>query len=166
MGVIDDYGYRLNVGIILVNHDNQLFWGRRLGSDAWQFPQGGVKAYETLQETMYRELKEELGLQLEDVKILGITKRWLYYRLPYHMRRHHQKPLCIGQKQKWFLLKLLSNDDKIHLDETDPPEFVAWRWINYWEPIKEIIAFKYMVYKQALSELEPLLDAVLNSREN
>jgi putative (di)nucleoside polyphosphate hydrolase len=75
--MIDKQGYRLNVGIILANRQGKVFLGKRSGSaDAWQFPQGGVQAYETLQETMYRELIEEVGLTAEDVVICGaILKR-------------------------------------------------------------------------------------------
>ena len=137
-----------------MNDDGKVFWGKRPGhKDAWQFPQGGVNSYETLKETMYRELHEEIGLTTEDVNILGVTRRWLYYRLPYHLRRHKQKPLCIGQKQKWFLLHLISDDSKIHFDDTSSPEFTAWEWVDYWLPLKQVIFFKQDVYKKALKEL-------------
>ena len=156
--MIDWCGYRLNVGIILVNDENKVFWGKRRGhKNAWQFPQGGVNSYETLKETMYRELFEEVGLLAEDVKLLGITKRWLYYNLPYCFQRHKQKPLCIGQKQKWFLLKLTSDESKINFAQMDTPEFSDWRWVDYWCPLKEVISFKSLVYKQALKELEYLV---------
>lgn len=156
--MIDRRGFRLNVGIILVNNENKLFWGKKAGHEnAWQFPQGGVNPYETLQETMHRELTEEIGLTAKDVAILGVTRRWLYYRLPYCLQRRHQKPLCIGQKQKWFLIKLLSDESNIRFDQTDSPEFIDWRWVDYWHPLKEVISFKQQVYSKALKELEPLL---------
>ncbi len=156
--MIDRRGFRLNVGMILANNEGKLFWGKRSGhEDAWQFPQGGVNSYETLQETMYRELAEEIGLTADDVKILGITKRWLYYRLPYCFQRHHQRPLCVGQKQKWFLLQLISDESKIHFDHTSSPEFIDWHWIDYWYPLKQVISFKREVYRKALTELEPIL---------
>ncbi len=156
--MIDRRGYRLNVGIILLNNENKVFWGKRRGhANAWQFPQGGVNSYETLQETMYRELQEEIGLHPEDVEVLGVTKRWLYYRLPYCFQRHKQKPLCVGQKQKWFLLRLISDESKINLEQMDTPEFTDWHWVNYWYPLKEVISFKRSVYKRALKELEYLL---------
>lgn len=156
--MVDKRGYRLNIGIILANDDGKLFWGKRAGhKDGWQFPQGGVASYETLEETMYRELREEIGLSPEDIEVLGVTKRWLYYRIPYHMHRHHQRPLCIGQKQKWFLLKLICDDSKIRFDNTDSPEFTDWRWVDYWYPLQYVISFKYRVYKKALEELQSYL---------
>lgn len=157
--VIDKIGYRLNVGIILVNESDRVFWGRRSGHDAWQFPQGGLAAGETAIEAMYRELYEEIGLQREDVVILGSTRRWIKYRLPKQYLRHGSTPLVIGQKQKWFLLRLRTNEQKIRLDLSDSPEFDSWRWIDYEEPKGQVIFFKRQVYIQALNELEPLLKA-------
>lgn len=155
--MIDRKGFRLNVGIILSNGEGRLFWGRRIGrTDAWQFPQGGLQDYETVEETMYRELREELGLKPEDINILAISKQWLYYRLPQHFRRHYSKPLCIGQKQKWFLLQLISDENRIHFDATNTPEFDQWRWVDYWYPLQEVIAFKRGVYKKALTEFSPV----------
>jgi putative (di)nucleoside polyphosphate hydrolase len=152
--MIDHKGFRLNVGIILVNNEGKVFWGKRSGHEnVWQFPQGGVNPYETLEETMYRELQEEVGLSKIDIEILGVTKRWLYYKLPYCFQRHYQKPLCIGQKQKWFLIKLLSDETKIHFDNTDSPEFIGWEWVNYWYPIDKVVSFKQGVYRKALEEL-------------
>ena len=155
--VIDRAGYRLNVGIILTNSSGRVFWGRRNGHDAWQFPQGGLASGETSLEAMYRELREEIGLDREDVQILGSTKRWLKYRLPKQYLRHGSTPLVIGQKQKWYLLKLVSSEQKIRLDLSDSPEFDSWRWIDYHEPQEQVIFFKRQVYAQAMKELEHLL---------
>ena len=155
--MIDSQGYRLNVGIILANAAGRLFWGKRVGHDAWQFPQGGVDSYETLEETLYRELAEEVGLCSEDVELLGVTRRWLYYDLPPRFQRRHQKPLCIGQRQKWFLLRLLSSEDKIRFDANGSPEFDDFRWVDYWHPPEQVISFKQEIYRSALGELEPLL---------
>lgn len=155
--VIDKAGYRLNVGIVLINGSNRVFWGRRSGHDAWQFPQGGLVAGESPTEAMFRELHEEVGLERGDVDILGATKRWLKYRLPKQYLRHGSEPLVIGQKQKWFLLRLKSSEQKIRLDLSESPEFDSWRWIDYHEPTEQVIFFKRQVYAQALKELEPLL---------
>jgi putative (di)nucleoside polyphosphate hydrolase len=152
--MIDKNGYRLNIGIVLTNKNGQLFWGKRVKSQGWQFPQGGVNPYETLEETMYRELYEEVGLAKKDVKILATTKRWLHYKLPIHMRRHTQSPLCIGQKQKWFLLLLTSNDNKIRLDAGKKPEFNDWYWVQYGDPLKQVIYFKRDIYRKVLAEFE------------
>ncbi|WP_207384427.1 RNA pyrophosphohydrolase [Legionella wadsworthii] len=155
--MIDRAGYRLNVGIILVNAQNRVFWGRRTGHDAWQFPQGGLSAGETSLEAMFRELHEEVGLDKEDVEVIGSTKRWLKYRLPKQYLRHGSEPLVIGQKQKWYLLKLVASEQKVKLDLSDSPEFDSWRWVDFHEPEGQVIFFKRQVYAQALKELEPLL---------
>lgn len=155
--VIDRAGYRLNVGIILINESNRVFWGKRQGHDAWQFPQGGLCIGESAEEAMFRELREEVGLERQDVQILGVTKRWLKYKLPKQYLRHGTTPLVIGQKQKWYLLKLTTNEQKIRLDLSDSPEFDSWRWIDYHEPPEQVIFFKKQVYTESLKELEHLL---------
>lgn len=156
--MIDERGYRFNVGIILTNSDRKLFWARRIGQpNAWQFPQGGISENETLEEAMYRELKEELGLNQTDVELLAISNRWLYYHLPKNYRRYHSKPLCIGQKQKWFLLRFIGSENNIRFDTTDSPEFDKWDWVDYWHPVDHVIPFKRFVYKAALKEFESLL---------
>lgn len=155
--LIDRAGYRLNVGIILINESNRVFWGKRYGHDAWQFPQGGLAPGETPKDALFRELKEEIGLERNDVEILGVTKRWLKYRLPKQYLRHGTEPLVVGQKQKWFLLRLIVNEQKLRLDLSSSPEFDSWRWIDYKEPQDLVIFFKKQVYVQALKELEYLL---------
>lgn len=155
--VVDKAGYRLNVGIIIANEAGKIFWGRRVGQHAWQFPQGGVVQNETAIEAMYREMKEEVGLEEEDVEVLGVTKHWLKYRLPKQYLRQGNKPLVIGQKQKWFLLRLKSPEQKIRLDLSDTPEFDSWRWVDISLPAEQVIYFKRQVYRQALKELTPLL---------
>lgn len=156
--MIDQQGYRLNVGIVLANKNGQLFLGKRSKIGGWQFPQGGVKPYETLEETMYRELTEEIGLIKEQIKILATTKNWIPYTLPKHMRtRTTKNPKCIGQKQKWFLLLLTADDKKIDLNCSQNPEFSDWHWVDYWEPLKRVIYFKRSTYLQVLKEFEPKL---------
>jgi len=155
--VIDRDGFRPNVGIILCDQQNRLFWGRRIGQDAWQFPQGGIQEDETPEEAMYRELKEEVGLLPEHVKLLGSTNKWLRYRLPKRYIRRNQTPLCIGQKQRWYLLRVCCKENDFCLDSDHKPEFDDWRWVRYWLPVKEVIYFKRRVYQRALQELAPLI---------
>jgi putative (di)nucleoside polyphosphate hydrolase len=155
--VIDSQGFRPNVGIILTDDQGRVFWAKRKGQDAWQFPQGGISRNESPQEAMYRELYEETGLQPDHVEIIGQTRRWLRYRLPKRMIRRHSQPLCIGQKQRWFLLRLVAGENCLQLDATDKPEFDGWRWVDYWHPVKEVVFFKRRVYQLALNELAPLL---------
>lgn len=155
--MIDSQGYRANVGIILSNREGRVLWARRLGQDSWQFPQGGIKMNETPEEALFRELREEIGLTPEQVEIVGSTRGWLRYRLPKRFIRFRSRPLCIGQKQRWYVLRLLVDDDAVRLDVSDKPEFEEWRWVDYWLPLKEIVFFKRQVYKKALSELEATL---------
>ena len=153
--VIDRDGYRANVGIILMGDAGQLFLGRRTGGKGWQFPQGGMRKGESAEESLYRELHEEVGLVAGDVELLGSTTRWLRYRLPERYVRQGQKPVCVGQKQRWFLLRLAASESGIRLDATGSPEFDRWRWVDYWQPVKEVIYFKRPVYVKALHELAP-----------
>jgi putative (di)nucleoside polyphosphate hydrolase len=152
--VIDSDGFRPNVGIILTNDQGQLLWARRVGGhDAWQFPQGGINPSETPEQALYRELHEEVGLRREDVEILACTRGWLRYRLPHRLVRHNSVPLCVGQKQKWFLLRLRSDDNKVSLNNGGRAEFDDWRWVSYWYPLGKVVSFKRDVYRRALKEL-------------
>ncbi len=155
--MIDADGFRPNVGIILANTAGQVLWARRSGHDAWQFPQGGITQNESPEQAMYRELWEEVGLERRDVKIIASTRNWLRYRLPRRFVRHDNSPVCIGQKQKWFLLQMLSQDERVTLNRTPSPEFDGWRWVSYWYPLNQVVAFKREVYRRALTELAPRL---------
>ena len=152
--VIDEAGFRPNVGIVVTNAEGQVLWGKRVkGKDSWQFPQGGINADEAPEEAMYRELREEVGLLPEHVTLLGVTKGWHRYRLPAKFIRKDETPICIGQKQKWFLLRLDAPDDAVRLDIDTTPEFKDWKWVSYWYPISSVVDFKQQVYRSALSEL-------------
>ncbi len=155
--MIDQDGYRSNVGIMLCNDQQQLLWARRIGQNSWQFPQGGVDSHEQLEEAMYRELFEEIGLKKKQVSIIARTRDWLRYELPENLLRHESMPLCIGQKQIWFLLLLKSHENQVTLDHSIQPEFDQWRWVDYWYPLKEVVSFKRDVYQRALTELEPYI---------
>lgn len=150
--MIDEEGFRHGVGIILVNDKRQLFLAKRIGKEAWQFPQGGLMDDESAEKAMFRELKEEIGLNQEDVRILASTKRWLRYRLPKRLIRHHSKPLCIGQKQKWFLLRMVGGNERFNLAATGSPEFDSWAWVSYWYPLTQVVSFKRRVYSLAMKE--------------
>jgi putative (di)nucleoside polyphosphate hydrolase len=154
---IDAQGYRANVGIVLSNGGGSVLLGGRIGQAGWQFPQGGIRVGESPEQAMFRELEEEIGLTCQDVEIIGSTRRWLRYRLPARYVRRDSMPLCIGQKQRWFLLRLRSAPQPLRLDTTAVPEFDRWRWVDYWQPVAEVIFFKRRVYQQALNELAPLL---------
>ncbi|HCK79870.1 MAG TPA: RNA pyrophosphohydrolase [Candidatus Competibacteraceae bacterium] len=158
--MIDSEGYRLNVGIILCNEQGRLFWARRIGQRSWQFPQGGIQRDESPEQAMFRELAEEVGLRPEHVQVIGCTKGWLRYRLPKHLVRQGGRPPCIGQKQVWFLLRMLGKEDAVRLDLSERPEFDHWEWVDYWYPLRAVVPFKRHVYWRALRELAPLLVAL------
>jgi putative (di)nucleoside polyphosphate hydrolase len=160
--LIDEEGYRANVGIVICNGQGRLLWAKRIGQDAWQFPQGGIRQGETLEEALYRELDEEVGLQQEHVKVIHQTRDWLRYQLPKNFIRRHSMPICIGQKQKWFLLGLEVSESEIDLTRSSQPEFDSWRWVTYWHPLHEVIDFKREVYRQALQELRKPMHLYLN----
>ena len=155
--MIDSDGFRPNVGIILSNPEGKVFWARRYGQNAWQFPQGGIHQNESPDQAMFRELFEETGLSAEHVEIVGKTSKWLRYRLPKWMVRKNSHPVCIGQKQIWFILKLVGTENDFNLSTMDRPEFDNWSWVGYWHPMNEVVFFKRKVYMRALTELEPLL---------
>ena len=150
-------GYRPNVGIILFNHKNKVFWARRSGHDGWQFPQGGIRSHETLEQALYRELEEEVGLGPDHVIVIARTQRWLHYDLPDNYLRRLQNRRnrnFRGQKQIWYLLKLTGDDSKVCLDNSHKPEFDDWMWKDWASAVEEIIDFKRQVYRTAFHELK------------
>lgn len=151
--MLDREGFRPNVGIILVNGRNEVFWGKRIREHSWQFPQGGIKHGESPEQAMYRELQEEIGLRQEHVRILGRTRDWLRYEVPKQWIRREWRNTYRGQKQIWFMLRLTGRDTDVSLRASDHPEFDAWRWSDYWVPLDAVIEFKRGVYQQALTEL-------------
>ena len=156
--MLDREGYRPNVGIVLLNSRNEVFWGKRVGQHSWQFPQGGIQHGESPEQAMYRELQEEVGLLPEHVQIIGRTRDWLRYDVPEeYLRRQNatrvHRAAYRGQKQIWFLLRLVGLDSDIQLRASEHPEFDAWRWVPFWIQLDAVIGFKREVYQLALSEL-------------
>ena len=159
--MIDQNGYRSNVGIVLANPAGQVLWARRVGGrNAWQFPQGGINQGESPEQALFRELYEEVGLKPESVRVLAQTEGWLHYDLPQRMRRSNSTPGFVGQKQKWFLLEMLGEDKDVSVAHSPKPEFDQWRWVSYYYPITQIIDFKRDVYRRALLQLATHLPAV------
>jgi len=157
--MLDRDGYRPNVAIVLVNDKNHVFWGKRVGEHAWQFPQGGIDRGETPEQALYRELYEEVGLKPSHVSMLGRTRDWLRYHVPEHWIKRQYQGSYRGQKQIWYLLQLVGRDTDVSLRATRHPEFDAWRWNDYWVPLEGVIEFKREVYRLALTELEGFLRA-------
>lgn len=158
--MIDKDGYRPNVGIVICNARNEVFWGKRVRQDAWQFPQGGIKPGENPEAAMFRELHEEVGLRPEHVRILGRTRGWLRYDVPKEWLRKDCRSHYRGQKQIWYLVRLVGRDCDVCLRATDHPEFDAWRWSGYWDPVQAVVEFKREVYRAALEELAKYLPPV------
>jgi putative (di)nucleoside polyphosphate hydrolase len=155
--MLDREGFRPNVGIILLNQKNQVFWGKRIRTHSWQFPQGGIDRGETPEQAMIRELHEEVGLKPEHVRIVARTRDWLRYEVPDRFIRRDARGFYKGQKQIWFLLQMVAPDHHLNLRATDHPEFDAWRWNDYWVPLDLVVEFKRGVYEMALTELSRFL---------
>ena len=155
--MLDSNGFRPNVGIILCNGEGKLFWAKRIGQDAWQFPQGGIDEGETSEIALYRELFEETGLKKDKVEIIDISKKWLVYHIPHVFQRSNKK--YDGAMQKWFLLRFIGEDiDDINLNATEHAEFDAWKWSDKKTAIKSVIKFKRKVYESILQEFSNVLE--------
>jgi len=109
---------------------------------------------------MYRELEEEVGLRAEHVKVIGRTRDWLRYDVPDHFIKREVRGHYRGQKQIWFLLRMIGRDTDVNLRISEHPEFDAWRWHEYWVPLDVVIEFKRDVYRRALQELSRFLRPV------
>ena len=155
--MLDREGFRPNVGIILLNQKNQVFWGKRIRTHSWQFPQGGIDRGESPEQAMFRELHEEVGLQPEHVRIVARTRDWLRYEVPDRFIRRDARGFYKGQKQIWYLLQLVVPDWNVNLRATNHPEFDAWRWNDFWVPLDVVVEFKRGVYEMALTELSRFL---------
>ena len=155
--MIDTDGFRANVGIVICNKMGQVFWARRYGQHSWQFPQGGIDEGETVEQAMYRELNEEVGLNPKDVNILSVTRNWVRYKLPKRLIRQGSNPVCIGQKQKWYLLQLNCPEKHVNLLKSGHPEFDDWRWVSYWYPVRNVVSFKRDVYRRVMKEFSGVI---------
>ena len=152
---VDGHGFRPNVALVVQNRCGQVLWARRVGGgDAWQFPQGGIDRGETPEQALYRELGEEVGLPPDSVDVIARTRGWLRYRVPVAFRRPRSG--FVGQKQRWFLLRLRAPDSAIAVAGPNA-EFDQWRWVSYWHPVAAVVDFKRPVYRRALAELAPSL---------
>jgi putative (di)nucleoside polyphosphate hydrolase len=152
---------------MVANEHGQLLWARRIGGqNGWQFPQGGINEGESPERALYRELEEEVGLNSDNVEVLASTRGWLRYRLPKRFVRRGQDPVCIGQKQKWYLLRMLADDTSVQLNLNSKPEFDHWQWVSYWYPLDQVVSFKREVYRRAMKELALPLGRHIQKRSN
>ncbi|WP_448757591.1 RNA pyrophosphohydrolase, partial [Aggregatibacter sp.] len=93
----------------------------------------------------------------KDVRVLYASKQWLRYKLPKRLLRHDSKPMCIGQKQRWFLLQLVTDTKNINMQCSKTPEFDGWRWVSFWYPVRQVVSFKKEVYRKAMKEFAAVL---------
>ena len=150
-------GYRPNVAMVVINSEKKVLICRRRNTKTWQFPQGGIDRGEDIKNAMYRELFEEVGLKKEEVEYIGESAETIFYDIPKTIRSKVLGGKFRGQEQKWFLLRLKKDNQKIKLDNEEFPEFDRYEWVSYWQPINRIVDFKREAYRKALSELRFLV---------
>ncbi len=145
--------YRANVGAVLFNRDGLVFVARRADlapSEAdisgWQFPQGGIDGDETPRHAVLRELAEEIGT--DRAEIIGEHPDWLTYDFPSDIRLGGGKTTFLGQRQRWFALRLLGADSDINLHREPTPEFNAWRWVPLHSVPAMVVGWKRPIYER------------------
>ena len=148
---------RLGVGIVLLNSDNKVFVGKRIDNPVnfWQMPQGGVNDNENLLYAANRELKEETGVK--STKLIKEIDNWLTYELPKNLLGKIWKGKYRGQKQKWFIMRFVGDEEEINI-RTKNAEFKEWKWININQLLNVVVKFKHDVYKTIVKELNILLN--------
>ena len=148
---------RTGIGIAVLNSENKVFVGKRKDNpfDKWQMPQGGVDSNEPLLQAMKRELLEETSIK--NIKVLKEFDQWIEYELPENLIGKIWKGKYRGQKQKWFVVKFLGNDNEINID-TKNAEFIEWKWIDIDLLPDLIVLFKKHVYKEVLVELKKIIN--------
>ena len=147
---------RKGVGIILLNKSNQILVGKRIDnpSSFWQMPQGGVDQNENLFDAAKRELYEETGVV--SIKLIKEFDYWLEYNLPNYLIGKIWKGKFRGQKQKWFIMKFLGNNNEININ-TKKPEFLNWKWINSSKLPEVAVNFKTNIYKRISKEVSTFI---------
>ena len=148
---------RIGVGIVLLNHENKVFVGRRIDNPTnyWQMPQGGVDNNENFLEAAKRELKEETGIKT--IKLIKEIDGWLEYNLPENLLGKIWKGKYRGQKQKWFVMRFLGDDKEINI-KTKHPEFIEWKWIELNKITEVVVDFKLNIYKKVREKVKKIIN--------
>ena len=148
---------RNGVGIIVLNNDNKILVAKRIDNSKnfWQMPQGGVDDGEDFLSAAYRELEEETSIK--NVELIKELDGMLTYELPTHLLGKIWKGKYRGQKQKWFIMRFLGNDDDINL-KTDKPEFLEWKWIDLSMITEVVVDFKKHVYNELQEKIKKIVN--------
>ena len=160
--------YRPNVAIIIVNKQGKILWCKRKDGKGWQFPQGGLDNKESPLEAIYRETQEEVGLQIQDIRIIRESQEWFDYKVPQNKIPSYFKfenSKFVGQTQKWFLAELLCDDSHINLETSSPIEFTDWTWSSYWHPISGGVEFKQSTYRKVLKSFLPYYTSLIKNQK-
>tara|TARA_B100001245_G_C22869883_1_gene418283 strand:- start:477 stop:953 length:477 start_codon:yes stop_codon:yes gene_type:complete len=148
---------RSGVGIVVLNKENKVFIARRIDNpkNYWQMPQGGVDHDEDYLFAAYRELREETGIK--NVELIKELDGFTTYKLPTNLLGIIWKGKYKGQKQKWFVMRFLGNDDEINI-KTKRPEFLDWKWIELDKITDLVVKFKLDVYKEIKKKVKDILN--------
>jgi putative (di)nucleoside polyphosphate hydrolase len=148
---------RIGVGIVLLNNHNQIFVGKRIDNpeNFWQMPQGGVEEKENFLVAAKRELEEETSVK--SVKLIKELDEWFVYDLPKNLMGKIWKGKYRGQKQKWFVMKFLGNDNEINI-KTKMPEFLDWKWIELNQLTDIAVDFKFDIYKKIKMKVKNIIN--------
>ena len=148
---------RTGVGIVVLNKKNKVFVAKRIDNpkNFWQMPQGGVDKGESFLNAAYRELEEETGMK--NLEFIKEIEGMMTYELPEHLLGIIWKGKYKGQKQKWFLMRYLGNDNDININ-TNNPEFLEWKWIDLNEITEVVVDFKLHVYKELKEKIKKIIN--------
>ena len=148
---------RIGVGIVVLNKNNKIFVAKRIDNpkDFWQMPQGGVDPNESYLDAAFRELYEETNIK--KIELIRVVEEFTVYELPDHLLGIIWKGKFKGQKQKWFIMRFVGNEDEINI-KTKKPEFLDWKWVDINEITKFVVDFKLEVYKEVKEKVKKIIN--------